>query len=78
MVSTIESFERQILQFTNAAHSINDKFKTTIERVAKMEKQVSEFFNSGSLMNLAKHSGEDELRNLPSSMKGNPNIDMSE
>lgn len=54
VTTSLDNFEKQIMQFTNAARTINDKFKTTVDRVSKLENQFKEFFdNSASLKKLA-------------------------
>lgn len=70
------------MQFTNAARTINDKFKTTVDRVSKLEAKINEFFeSSGSLKKLADQDGDDEdLNDLRrSSINANlQNIDLSQ
>jgi len=48
VLTSLENFEKQMVQFTNAARTINEKFKTTVDRVSKLELQLSGFLENSS------------------------------
>lgn len=68
---TIENIQKQIMQYTNIANSINDKFKTTNERVTSLSKQFNDYLDNYGLNKFKSNSNEICEGNLSSNLNTN-------
>lgn len=66
-----------MVQFTNAARTINEKFKTTVDRVSKLEMQLQGFLENSSF--IKKLSEEEKENNDLNDLKNSKltNVDLS-
>jgi hypothetical protein len=77
VLTSLENFEKQMVQFTNAARTINEKFKTTVDRVSKLEMQLQGFLENSSF--IKKLSEEEKENNDLNDLKNSKltNVDLS-